>query len=179
MMHRQKVKLLLWFATLLSVLALVVAPALAIDVFTLNVEKAGDGTGTVTSDDGKINCGEVCVATYGGATGAGKLTAFGVQVTLTATPDEGFAFATWSGNCVQQAAPAGAGSDPAGAVVDPTNPVIEFTMDANRTCTATFGLPVGGIAVPVNRLGLLMPWPGLAALAGLAGVLLLRAQRRR
>ena len=48
MMHRQKVKLLLWFATLLSVLALVVVPALA-DGSTLTVEKAGDGTGTVIS----------------------------------------------------------------------------------------------------------------------------------
>ena len=30
------------------------------------------------------------------------------------------------------------------------------TMDADKTCTAAFGYPVGGIAVPVNKLGW---WP--------------------
>ena len=39
-------------------------------------------------------------------------------------------------------------------------------MDADKTCTATFGYPVGGIVVPVNRLRLVAPW--LAALAALA-----------
>ena len=172
MMHRQKVKLLLWFATLLCVLALVVVPALAIEVFTLTVNKDGAGTGTVTSDDGKIDCGEICVATYEQNFTSGKLTTFGVQVTLTATPDEGFAFATWSDGCVQQVGGSGAGSDL-------TNPVITFTMNADRNCTATFGLPVGGIVVPVNKLGLLAPWLGLAALASFAtlGVALVRKRR--
>jgi hypothetical protein len=49
-------------------------------------------------------------------------------------------------------------------------------MDADKTCTATFGYPVGGIVVPVDRLGLVTPWVALAALAGLAalGVALVR-----
>ena len=51
-------------------------------------------------------------------------------------------------------------------------------MDADKTCTATFDLaqPVGGIIVPVNKLGLLAPWVGLAALASFAtlGVVLVR-----
>ena len=40
--------------------------------------------------------------------------------------------------------------------------------------------PVGGIIVPVNRLGLLAPWMGLAGLAALAAltVALLRKRRR-
>jgi|GEM_PF-4616803 len=28
-------------------------------------------------------------------------------------------------------------------------------MDADKACTAAFGYPVGGIVVPVNKLGLL------------------------
>jgi hypothetical protein len=39
--------------------------------------------------------------------------------------------------------------------------------------------PVGGIAVPVNRLGLLAPWMGLAALAGLAALGVVVVRRRR
>jgi len=38
--------------------------------------------------------------------------------------------------------------------------------------------PIGGVIVPVNRLGLLVPWLGLVALAAVGGVLLLRARRR-
>jgi hypothetical protein len=41
-------------------------------------------------------------------------------------------------------------------------------MDADKTCTATFGYPVGGFVVPVDRLGLVAPWMGLAALAVVA-----------
>jgi len=41
-----------------------------------------------------------------------------------------------------------------------------------------FPEPVGGIAVPVNKLGLVAPWIGLAALASLA-VLGVLVRRRR
>ena len=52
-------------------------------------------------------------------------------------------------------------------------------MDADKACTAAFGYPVGGIVVPVNKLGLLAPWLGLAALASFAtlGVALVRRRR--
>jgi len=161
-MHRQKVKLLLWFATLLSILALVVVPALAKGQLTLTVNKAGDGTGTVISEDGGINCGADCDEAY----------AEGTLVTLTATPDAGFVFAHWSGDCVQLRL--------GGRRLDPTEPVIMFTMGQNdMTCTANFGLPVGGTAVPVSKLGLVAPWMGLAALASLAvlGVVLVRRRK--
>jgi hypothetical protein len=39
--------------------------------------------------------------------------------------------------------------------------------------------PVGGIIVPVNRLGLLAPWMGLAALVSLAALTIAVVRRRR
>jgi len=40
-------------------------------------------------------------------------------------------------------------------------------------------MPVGGIIVPVNKLELLAPWMGLAALAGLAALGVALVRRRR
>jgi len=40
-------------------------------------------------------------------------------------------------------------------------------------------VPVGGIVVPVNRLELLAPWMGLAALASLAALTVALVRRRR
>ncbi|MFN7171098.1 MAG: hypothetical protein ACK4NT_07700, partial [Candidatus Omnitrophota bacterium] len=51
--------------------------------FTLTVNKAGTGTGTVTSNPAGINCGSACSAQFNS----------GTQVTLTATPDAGSTFA--------------------------------------------------------------------------------------
>ena len=51
-------------------------------------------------------------------------------------------------------------------------------MVGNSICTATFGLPVGGVAVPVNKLGLLAPWLGVAALASLAALTVALVRRR-
>ena len=162
-MHRRKVKLLLWLATVLFVLVLIVVPVLATEQFTLTVEKDGDGTGTVISDDGKINCGADCEETYETFT-SGKLGP-PLGVTLTATPDEGSVFTAWGQDC-------GCAGDLRSKVgFDPgTGPCTVGMAGGNRTCTATFGLPVGGIAMPVNKLGLLAPWLGLAALASLASL---------
>jgi hypothetical protein len=52
-------------------------------------------------------------------------------------------------------------------------------MNGDRTCTATFGTPIGGIAVPVNKLGLFAPWLELAALASLAALMVARVRRRK
>ncbi len=81
--------------------------------YTLFVSKAGEGTGTVTSSDGLINCGPVCSATYNGNT----------QVTLTATPSQpGSVFTGWSG---------------CDSVI---GNVCTVTMYSSRTVTATFSL---------------------------------------
>ena len=76
--------------------------------YTLAVNKAGTGSGTVAG--GPIDCGAACTAAD---------LASGTTVTLTATPASGSTFAGWSGACV------GTGS----CVV---------SMTAARTVTATF-----------------------------------------
>ena len=71
-----------------------------------------DGNGTVTSDAGSIDCPNVdCDDVY----------AFGTDVQLTATPDPGWFFASWSGGL--------------GGTVNPET----VTMDIDKTVTATFG----------------------------------------
>ncbi|RMD71232.1 MAG: hypothetical protein D6819_02230 [Gammaproteobacteria bacterium] len=90
--------------------------------YTLTVQKAGTGTGTVTSDPPGIDCGADCSETY----------TSGTLVILTATPDADSAFAGWGGDadCAD------------GQVV----------MDADKTCTATFNaLGGGGQLSPVFR----------------------------
>jgi len=52
-------------------------------------------------------------------------------------------------------------------------------MDADKTCTATFGLPIGGIVVPVNKLEMVAPWMGLAGLASLAALGVVLVRRRK
>lgn len=77
-------------------------------VFELAIMKNGTGSGTVASLDGWINCGQECKAAYGTGTG----------VTLVAIPDEDSLFSGWSG--------------------DPDCADGMLTMDADKTCTATF-----------------------------------------
>ena len=77
--------------------------------FTLTVTKAGTtGTGTVTSSPAGIDCGLDCTEPYNS----------GTAVTLTATPAVGSLFSGWSG------------------VSDCSDGIV--TMDAIKTCTATF-----------------------------------------
>jgi len=83
-----------------------------VQAYTLTVQKSGNGTGTVTSDPAGINCGSDCSEVY----------ATGKQVTLTAQPDASSRFDGWSGDC------------------SGTNPTVQVTMDADKTCTATFSL---------------------------------------
>lgn len=53
----------------------------------LSVSKSGSGTGNVTSSAANINCGSTCRAYYPS----------GISVALTATPDDGSVFMSWSG----------------------------------------------------------------------------------
>ncbi len=81
---------------------------------TLTITKMGVGSGRVTSNPSSIDCGSVCSAQF----------TQGTTVTLTATPDADSVFAGWGGDC------SSCGID--------TN--CEITMDADKTCTATFEL---------------------------------------
>jgi hypothetical protein len=117
---------------------------------TVNTAEVEGGTGTVTSEPAGVHCGEDCAEDYDQ----------GTVVTLRAHPGVK-SYVIWGGDCTG------------------TGATVQVPMDADKTCTATFSYPVGGIVVPVNRLGLLVPWMGLAGLAGLAvlGVALVRRRR--
>ncbi|BAP56822.1 receptor protein kinase-like protein [Thioploca ingrica] len=57
--------------------------------YTLTVTKSGQGSGRVTSDVGKLDCGDNCIRSYLSGTG----------VTLTAIPDPGSTFLAWKQDC--------------------------------------------------------------------------------
>ena len=76
---------------------------------TLTAFHLGSGTGTVSSTPAGITCGVDCTESY----------AVGTQVTLTATPDSGSAFAGWGSPC------SGTGS-------------CQLTMDAAKSISAVF-----------------------------------------
>lgn len=91
----------------------------------LTVNKAGTGTGTVSSSPAGIDCGISCVADF----------TLGTNVTLTPSATTGSTFASWSGAC------SGSGS----CVV---------SMDAAKSVTATFNMiPVATFALTVNKTG--------------------------
>ena len=75
----------------------------------LTVSKTGIGAGRITSSPTAIDCGSIC----------GAQLAANTVVTLTPTPDPGWAFGGWSGD-----------ADCADGVV---------TLSADRSCTALFG----------------------------------------
>jgi hypothetical protein len=79
----------------------------------LMVEKAGSGTGVVTSAMGDIDCGTDCIETY----------SHGTVVNLTASADIGSVFRGWSGGGCSG-----------------TAPECIVTMVANTTLTAAFSL---------------------------------------
>ena len=68
-------------------------PAASTIMQTLRVNKAGHGTGTVTSTPAGINCGSTCSYNY----------SQGSSVILSAKPDKGFSFTGWSGVCTGRA----------------------------------------------------------------------------
>jgi YVTN family beta-propeller protein len=93
-----------------------------IQTFTLTVNKAGTGSGTLTSSPAGIDCGADCTEDYVG----------GTNVTITATPDPGSTFDGWSGDC-----------DVNGMV----------TMDAAKSCTATFSTSSQLFTLSVSKSG--------------------------
>jgi uncharacterized repeat protein (TIGR02543 family) len=93
----------------------------AVPQFTLTVTKQGTGTGSVTGTG--INCGTDCTEPYNS----------GTVVTLTATPNSGSAFAGWSGDCTG------------------STPTTQITMNADKTCVATFNL--AQFTLSITRVG--------------------------
>ena len=81
-----------------------------VQLHTVTVTKAGNGSGTVTSSPGGINCGSNCSEDW----------SHGTVVTLTASPNSGSEFAGWSGH-----------ADCADGVLTVTEPM---------SCEATFDL---------------------------------------
>jgi hypothetical protein len=79
--------------------------------YKLQVQKTGDGTGTVYSNDYEINCGAVCKHEYKMET----------QVTLYAYPKGEASFVGWSGAC------SGTGE-------------CTITMDGDKTVVAEFSM---------------------------------------
>lgn len=86
---------------------------------TLIVTKTGAGTGFVTSTPGGIACGITCEADFTDAT----------TVTLNASPSFDSTFSGWSGAC--------SGS----------NPSVQVVLDADKTCTANFGLRMSDLRI--------------------------------
>jgi hypothetical protein len=100
----------------------------------LSITKAGTGAGTVTSSPAGINCGADCSEPY----------TSGTVVTLTAAPATGSTFAGWSGD------------------TDCTDGSV--TMNASKTCTATFNTSGGG-----QNTGLKSPTANAAETSSSAG----------
>jgi hypothetical protein len=90
-------------------------------IYTLNVNKSGTGSGTITSSPAGINCGADCTENYSA----------GTVVTLSPAPAANSIFAGWSG-------------DP-----DCSDGVV--TINAGKTCTATFNLIT--YSLDVNKSG--------------------------
>ena len=84
--------------------------ALAPPQVSLSVVRGGSGTGSVTSGDGKINCGSTCSATFDA----------GTPITLMASPGNGASFKQWGGAC------------------GGTSPTCAITINASQSVTATF-----------------------------------------
>lgn len=86
---------------------------------SLGVARAGSGTGTVASNPPGIDCGTTCTASFGANS----------NVTLTAPPAVGSAFAGWSGAC--------------------TNTVGSCTvsMTAAQSVTATFASTINSVSM--------------------------------
>ncbi len=87
----------------------------------MTVLLSGTGSGTVTSNPAGINCGGGCSTSF----------AYGTNITLTAAPASGSAFAGWSGGGCSGTATCG------------------LTLSANATVTATFNSTAQGFSFAV------------------------------
>jgi len=97
--------------------------------YSLSVEKAGTGSGTVTSSPAGIECGSTCSGTYDA----------GTSISLSALPSANSTFAGWSGGC------SGTGT-------------CTVTMNSARTVTATFILKTYAITASAGAGGNISPY---------------------
>ncbi|MGQ9802085.1 MAG: DUF7948 domain-containing protein [Candidatus Saccharicenans sp.] len=102
-----------------------VARFAAVGSYQLTVSRSGEGSGSVTSIDGGIDCGSDCSETYDE----------GYIVTLEAKPAENSVFGGWSGD-----------------VTSPDNPIY-FQMDSNKNITASFAPAGATYTLTVVRSG--------------------------
>jgi hypothetical protein len=99
----------------------------------LYVATAGQGGGTVVTDDGRIDCADDCRATY----------TEGTEVTLTATPDPRSRFAGWDGAC--------SGSEACTVTMGEAHGVVaRFEPDRSVSLTASRGAATFGDAVTLS-----------------------------
>ena len=106
----------------LAVFMGVVFSANAAKQVTLKVEK--NSKGTVTSDDGKINCGSDCKEIYYS----------GGSINLYAKPANGFTFDNWTGNACGDAIGMGISTSTSGAM---GSCQVSLYYNSNKTITAT------------------------------------------
>ncbi|MGB3364674.1 MAG: hypothetical protein WBB48_07830 [Thermodesulfobacteriota bacterium] len=101
---------------------------------TLTVEIQGTGAGSVASDaSGEIDCRSA------GNMDCDEVYDNGENVTLTATPEVGSTFTTWSGD--------------AACTGDPTNPLLMLAMDMDINCIAVFDVIPVTLNVEIQGAG--------------------------
>ncbi|KKT18667.1 MAG: hypothetical protein UW04_C0061G0004 [Parcubacteria group bacterium GW2011_GWB1_43_8] len=98
---------------------------------TLKVEK--NGKGTVTSSDGKINCGSKCRVAYNS----------GISIDLYAKPSNGYTFDKWTGNACGDSI--GMGINPDGSITGQCQ-VVTLVSNENKTITAVAHFKKSGSA---------------------------------
>jgi hypothetical protein len=97
----------------------------------LTIVETGAGTGAVMSTPAGIDCGTTCSAQF----------YRGSKVSLTATPDPGSVFSSWSGDCTG------------------TNQTITVDLTATDTCTATYKLTTLMVSKSGNGTGTITSSP--------------------
>ena len=116
-----------------------VAATFTLSSFGLTVMPGGNGSGTVTSGDGGINCGVDCTEPY----------QFNTMVTLTATANTGSKFTGWSGAC------AGFGTNPCTiTIMAATNVTATFTLTIHTLTTSIAATSTGTGTITSAPIGI-------------------------